>query len=343
MTNHENGISGIVNLGNTCFINSTLQCLSHTHEIFDLVSEKVSVGHYNNTMESQLLKEWIELRELMWSKNCIVSPKKFLNALHNIARIKDKDIFSGYAQNDLPEFILFMFDCFHESLKREVDMNISGVITNDCDEIAISCYNMMKQMYSKEYSEIVKLCFGIHVSEILSPKTGKRLHFVSEPFFMVDLPIPEKQKKPSLIDCFDLYTTTETMDEDNKWYNEKTKKHIQVNKKMSFFSLPDILVIDIKRFNSDLRKNNTHIAFPLENLDLSKYVIGYEKKSYVYDLYGVCNHMGDTNGGHYTAFVRSKNNKWYHFNDDNINCVNRESSVISKYAYCLFYRKKKMH
>ena len=45
-------------------------------------------------------------------------------------------------------------------------------------------------------------------------------------------------------------------------------------------------------------------------MDLSKYVKGYDKKSYVYDLYGICNHGGNTWGGHYTAYVKNADNNW---------------------------------
>ena len=48
---------------------------------------------------------------------------------------------------------------------------------------------------------------------------------------------------------------------------------------------------------------------------------------------------GNSMGGHYTAFIKNANKKWYHFNDTRVNEI-KESSVISNKAYCLFYRKK---
>ena len=64
------------------------------------------------------------------------------------------------------------------------------------------------------------------------------------------------------------------------------------------------------------------VDFPLTDLDFSNYIVGYDKDSYKYDLYGICNHSGGTAGGHYTAFVKNANNKWYHFNDTNCNEIN---------------------
>ena len=97
--------------------------------------------------------------------------------------------------------------------------------------------------------------------------------------------------------------------------NEKTNKKEVAEKNISFWSLPEILVITLKRFGNNGKKNQKFVDFPIENLDLSKYIIGYEKKSYKYDLYGICNHSGGTSGGHYTAYVKNANDKWYIFND----------------------------
>jgi ubiquitin C-terminal hydrolase len=74
-------------------------------------------------------------------------------------------------------------------------------------------------------------------------------------------------------------------------------------------------------------------------LDLSSYVIGYTPETYKYELYAVCNHIGNALGGHYTSFVKNANGNWYHMNDSTITKV-QESDIITQMAYCLFYRKK---
>ena len=99
------------------------------------------------------------------------------------------------------------------------------------------------------------------------------------------------------------------------------------------------MVILLKRFGNNLRKNKVRIDFPLENLDLSKYVVGYDKKKYIYDLYGICNHSGGILGGHYWAYVKNANNKWYNFNDTQVSEIQINNLITDK-AYCLFYRKK---
>jgi ubiquitin C-terminal hydrolase len=157
---------------------------------------------------------------------------------------------------------------------------------------------------------------------------------------MIDLPIPSNNKSPTIHDCFNLYGEGEVLEGENAWYDEKVDKKVSIKKKISFWSLPNILVVDFKRFNSRNQKNQVLITFPLDDLDLSCYLIGYKKSSYTYELYGVCNHYGGVSGGHYTAFVKNANGKWYEFNDSTVNEMN-PSLVVSPRAYCLFYRIKK--
>ena len=195
-------------------------------------------------------------------------------------------------------------------------------------------------MYEKEYSEIWNLFYGIHVSQLVEETTKVSLSMTPEPYFIINLPIPTNNKQPTLLDCFDLYVEGEILDGDNRVTNEKTGEKVTVNKKIMFWSFPTILVIDIKRFNAMNKKNQVLVDFPVENLNLSKYVIGYNKDSYVYDLYAVCNHSGSALGGHYTTFVKNANGNWYHYNDTNVSKVAIEKQIITPKAYCFFYRKR---
>ena len=336
----DKGLTGLGNLGNTCFINSCLQALSHTYELNDFLNKEIYKKRLNNKNESALLIEWDNLRKMMWNENCAISPGKFITTIQRVARSKKIDIFTGFAQNDLPEFLLFLIDAFHTSLAREVNMTINGSVQNNTDKIAVQCFEKIKQMYSKEYSEIWNLFYGIHVSQIISLETNDVLSMSAEPYFMINLSIPENIKEPSLTDCFNLYVEGEILEKENAWFNETTNSKQDVKKKISYWSLPNILVIDIKRFSSSNKKNQSLVTFPLENFDLSKYVIGYKKDSYVYDLYGICNHSGNVYGGHYTSYVKNANGRWYHFNDTFVNEVSDLSHLISPKAYCFFYRKK---
>jgi len=334
------GLSGLANLGNTCFINACLQVLSHTYEFNDFLNQETYKKKIKNKYESAIIIEWDNLRKLLWSSNCVVSPGKFIKTIQRVAEIKEMELFTGYSQNDVSEFFLFLIDCFHISLSREIKMTISGTPENETDKIAIQCFEMIKNMYSKEYSEIWNLFYAVHVSELLCLETNEQLAITPESYFTINLPLPPENKSPSLIECFEHYVEGEILSGDNAWYNEKTNTKISVKKKIQFWSFPTILVINLKRFNSRNQKKQNLVTFPLENLDLSNFVIGYKKNSYIYDLYGVCNHTGSVLGGHYTSYVKNANGNWYHFNDTSVSEVPLTESIVSPKAYCLFYRKK---
>jgi ubiquitin C-terminal hydrolase len=337
----DKGLSGLSNLGNTCFINTCMQILSHTYELNDFLNKETYKKKLNRKCETLLLVEWDNLRKLMWQENCVITPGKFLQVIQKVSLIKGNELFSGYQQNDLSEFLLFIIDCFHSAISREVNMTINGEVENETDKMATKCYEMIKKMYSKDYSEIWNIFYGIHVSEIISLENNSIINYTPEPYFMIDLPIPENNKNPTLYDCFNLYAEGEILSGENAWINEKGEKQ-NIRKKISFWSFPTILAIDLKRFKSNQLKFQTLVTFPLEDLNLSQYILGYKKENYLYDLYGVCNHSGSLLGGHYTAYVKNSNSKWYHFNDTEVKEIINIENIVSQKAYCLFYRKKSL-
>lgn len=332
---NNKGLSGLANLGNTCFINSCMQILSHTYELNDFLDMETYKRRLKNKYDSALLIEWDNLRKILWNENCIVSPGKFIKTIQKVAGAKGQELFTGYSQNDASEFLLFLIDCFHNSLSREIKFTISGKPENETDILAIKCFKMIENSYKNDYSEIWNLFYGVHVSEISRIDNGKILSQTPEPYFMVDLPIPSDNKSPSLIDCFNHYVDGEIIEN----YRDE-EENVNIKKKILFWSFPNILAIDLKRFNNRFQKNQIYINFPLDELDLSPYVIGYKKESYKYELYGVCNHSGGVMGGHYTSYVKNANGKWYHYNDTSVAEVSSTESIISPKAYVLFYRKK---
>ena len=126
--------------------------------------------------------------------------------------------------------------------------------------------------------------------------------------------------------------------EDIFLWDVEDKKYYDAYKKTVFWKLPSVIIISFKRFNNMGMKINNLIKFPVTNLDLTKYCIGYDKHKSFYNLTGICNHIGGTHGGHYYSYCKNKNNKWYEFNDENVSEINIDN-IITKNAYCLFYKK----
>lgn len=69
-------------------------------------------------------------------------------------------------------------------------------------------------------------------------------------------------------------------------------------------------------------KVNEPVDFPIEGLDVSEYVkmdCDAAGVSTMYDLYGIVNHFGNLNGGHYTATIKSPlDDQWYYYNDSSV-------------------------
>lgn len=333
------GYTGLVNLGNTCFLNSCIQILNHTYELNFIIEKN---KHVNTSLSDSLIyTEWKDLHKLMWSNNGVISPNKFVANVQKTAEIKNKEMFTGWNQNDMPEFLMFIIDCLHNSMARGVNIKISGNKENDTDVMATECYEMLKRVYSKEYSEIMELFYGVQVSIVETLDGRKHYSRTPEHFFILNLTIPisEKKETVTIYDCIDLYMKSEIMEGTNAWYNEKTKQKESVKRRTFFWNFPKVLVIMLNRFSPDGEKKlNNMVDFPVDNLDLSKYVRGYNASTYKYELYGVGNHYGSMGMGHYTSFVRNYNNEWIHFNDQQATIMNEP--VVTSFAYCLFYRKK---
>jgi len=285
-------------------------------------------------MTKPMVTQWTQLHTALWSASAkSVSPTAFHASFQK--SIHTKTGFKGFKQQDASEFFALLVDGFHTALAREVSMTVRGTATTTTDKIAVQCYETIKQMYSKDYSEMFPLFFGMYVSEIVSVATKKTLSFKTDPYLELNLSI-SSTSAVTLKECIDAHCAGETIE---GYMNETTKQPETVMRRIKFWSFPKVFVIALKRFSNSNQKNNVAIDFPML-LDMSPY--SYHPCTKTYELYGVCQHMGGTAGGHYTACVKHAITKeWYLFNDQQVTHLNSGSvkATISRGAYCLFYQK----
>ena len=148
--------------------------------------------------------------------------------------------------------------------------------------------------------------------------------------------------------CFEEFTKMQTLDENNLYKCPKCKQNIAANNKIELYQLPNILIIQLKRFEKG-QKMKTFIDFPLEDLDISQFLSksspNISQQLINYDLFAVSNHYGELEFGHYNAnCLNYMDNQWYNFNDRKVEIIegNNPELIVTKDAYVLFYRQKNM-
>jgi ubiquitin carboxyl-terminal hydrolase 8 len=337
------GVVGIRNLGNTCFLNSSLQCLSATIPLTDYFlayQYKQEINHKNPLgTGGKLVVEYAELMKEIWlGKNSVVKPVAFKVALERFA-----PQFRGFRQHDSQELLAYLLDGIHEDLNRIEekpyieDRDCDG--TNDENDAIEAWKNYLR----RDKSLIVDIFQGQMRSKLQCLTCG-HANIRFEPFMYLSLPISSTTK--SIADCLDLYLASENMVGANQWYCSKCKTHRDATKKTDLWILPPILIIHLKRFNfNDYgqlgSKNNAAIDYPTLNWDLSKFVRSRGSERPLYDCYAVSNHIGGLHGGHYTAYSLNRfNDQWYEFNDSSYRTVDTvEMQRNSRSAYVLFYNR----
>ena len=116
------GKSGIINLGNTCYLNTALQVLSVVDDFRDLfLSERYKQSLNRSKTELKLCKEIARLYKGMWEEDCIVQPVTFRKTFSSY-----DERYMGFRQHDCSEALAAILDILHIGLSYEVDIKPDG-------------------------------------------------------------------------------------------------------------------------------------------------------------------------------------------------------------------------
>jgi len=352
------GAVGMHNLGNSCYLNSIIQCLNHILPLTQYFLEgnfskeinrqnPLGSGGHVATAYATLLKE-------VWSGNYSALAPRLLK--QTVASFAPQ--FRNSFQHDSQEFCQFLMDGLHEDCNRVTNKpyveELEGFGMKD-EQAAIETW---RKHLLRHDSIIVDRCQGMHRSHLTCPSCGRE-SIKFDVFSTVSLPVVLEHKEGTVNtgvrveDCIEKFLEGEQLDEMNAWYCQGCKKHVCALKMIALWSVPDILILHLKRFqfencsvsNNILRsKIDDTVRFPVDNLDLRKYVLGPidDDAPPVYKLFGVSEHVGHTaNSGHYTATVRNcRDSRWYRYNDAHVGETTGDAAVTGG-AYLLFYQRAK--
>ncbi|XP_070622599.1 ubiquitin carboxyl-terminal hydrolase 21 isoform X2 [Erythrolamprus reginae] len=347
------GHIGLRNLGNTCFMNAVLQCLSSTKPLRDYCLRREFRQEQPCTLRTQqeLTEAFADVIAILWHPDATeaANPNRFKSVFQ-----KYVPSFTGYSQQDAQEFLKFLMDRLHVEINRKgrkspcilSDAKWPTVLeeseTLSDDEQA---NQMWKRYLEREDSKIVDLFVGQLKSCLKCQACGYR-STTFEVFCDLSLPIPKKGfagGKVSLLDCFKLFTKEEELDSENAPVCDKCRQRTRSTKKLTIQRFPRILVLHLNRFSTtrySIKKCSAYVDFPLQQLNLKEFA-SEKAGTPIYNLYALCNHSGSVHYGHYTAFCKDHSG-WRIFNDSRVSPIN-ENQVPSSEGYVLFYELDDLH
>mmetsp|Transcript_6335 Transcript_6335/g.10367 ORF Transcript_6335/g.10367 Transcript_6335/m.10367 type:complete len:539 (-) Transcript_6335:261-1877(-) len=349
-SSEKHGIVGLMNLGNTCYMNTAVQCLANTPPLVeyflgfpwrDELNRDNPIGAGGKIADDfgQLIAEMWDVNDIQKKKNKIITPTSFKKTLGCF-----QHQFQNAQQQDVQELLAFLLDGLHEDLNRVMvkpyvpEVESDGKMERE-QEIAVASW----RGYLMRNRSIVVDIFQGQLRNVLKCLTCQQQSLKFDPYMYMSVPCNPQMS--SLRHCLEEFCKPEVLSSDCQWYCPKCKEPRDAEKKLDLWIAPPIFIVHLKRFQQNAKgkrsKIDSLIDFPLKNLDLSDFVANKSKSrsAQLYNLYGVANHHGSLARGHYTAFARHEHSdQWYKFNDTKIKPISEEE-VVTKSAYVLFYSK----
>uniref|UniRef100_A0A8D2P945 Ubiquitin carboxyl-terminal hydrolase n=1 Tax=Zosterops lateralis melanops TaxID=1220523 RepID=A0A8D2P945_ZOSLA len=298
---------GLQNLGNTCFLNSTLQCLTYTPPLanYMLSLEHTKSCHVEGfcmmcTMESHI-------NQVLCCSNNAIKPTSVINGLKRIGKH-----FHFGSQEDAHEFLCFTVDALQKA-----------------------CLNGSTKLdRSSQATTLIYQIFGGYLRSRVKCLNCKAVSDTYEPFLDVTLDI---KAVTSVTRALEQFVKPEQLDGENSYKCSKCKKMVPASKRYTIHRSSNVLTISLKRFaNFTGGKINKDVKYP-EYLDLRAYMSQSIGEPLIYALYAVLVHSGfNCNAGHYLCFIKAGNGLWYRMNDASVE-LSDIKTVLNQQAYVLFY------
>ena len=363
---------GLNNIGATCFMNATLQCLSQTEKLTKYFLNENNIGEIinnnialKNKNQNQLSPVYLELLQNLWSKDGqkAFSPNNFMNKINDM-----NSLFKRGQPGDSKDFIIFLLEQFHNELKKPIKNADNSPIQETLNQYdKTNALNHFFNDFQQDCSIISDIFFGIIETnnECLYCKQNYNSKGMNNPicynyqkFNCLIFPLAEVQNMKNndlknannliynnnsvtLYDCFSYYTRPILFSSPNQNFCNICRQLNDSYYTTKIFSSPNVLVIILNRGKDNIY--NIKLDFD-EMIDITQFVLEKDVSLMIYELYGVITHIGQSGpNAHFIASCKSPNDKkWYKYNDTFVDPITNTQKEIFDYGipYILFYQKK---
>ncbi|KAL2633666.1 hypothetical protein R1flu_005145 [Riccia fluitans] len=303
--------AGLSNLGNTCFLNSVLQCLTYTPPLAGYLQS----GQHKMSCRVAGFCAFCALQEhvsqALTSAGRVVAPNKLAKNLRSISRS-----FRMCRQEDAHEYMRYLLEALHKC----------------CIPSELTSSSSTSSKPSQDRSLVYKI-FGGRLRSQVKCSVCSHCSNTYDPFLDLSLEIV---RADSLTKALTRFTAVDTLDGENKYRCAHCKKKVRAQKQFTIETVPNILTIQFKRFSGTVGgKIDKKVDFET-TLDMKPFCCSQES-SLKYRLYGVLVHSGwSTHSGHYYCFIRTSSDIWHVLDDSRVRQVS-EKTVLEQKAYMLFY------
>ncbi|KAF8272124.1 hypothetical protein EI94DRAFT_1796520 [Lactarius quietus] len=301
--------SGLINTGNSCFLNSALQCLLHTPPLLHVLSSHNKPHPCLKTGFCMACNLKSVMDEAHGRRKYAFTPYQIANRLQAIAGHMRRG-----RQEDSHEFLRYAIDALQKSC-------LAGHSSKVDPKLA-------------ETTWVHKIFGGKLRSRVTCGECGHN----SDTFdSILDLSV-DIHGVDTLRGALRKFTAIDSLKGADKYKCEKCKMHVDASKRFTIHDAPEVLTIHLKRFSPLGRKIGHPVQYD-ERISLAQ-AVSEGQYGPSYSLYGVISHAGGgPNSGHYYAHVKASNNQWYEMNDDSVTRHHRPPTSM-KNAYILFYMRE---